>query len=392
MRVLVISDKLFRRSLGDGLRVHGLFGPLASKHDFDLVCYAGNGETIDPDLQEVFRKVTLVPLPTPVQGVSLALRAIRALSVREFKLTSSDMRCAIEEALDSGKYDLLVDVAANAIANVPTNSHAVPIIVDSVDEPILREFRALRHASGRGKARHLINAWRYWRYERVLLGRAAANVYASEVDASAYQRLFPGRKVAVVPNGVDTDFFCPSELDSEYGLIAFEGNMHFGPNVDAARRLVLEVLPRLLPLLPETRVYLVGRDPDPLVQELASNRVVVTGTVADVRPYLARASVFVCPMKLGSGIKNKILQAWAMSKPVVASPESLGGLAARDGVNLLVRDTPEAFAEAVAQLIQDPELARSIAESGRQTALQQYSWSARASQLDELLSDVVGRQ
>ncbi len=197
--------------------------------------------------------------------------------------------------------------------------------------------------------------------------------------------------MAVVPNGVDVDYFAPMEIGADKDYVVFEGNMDFAPNIDTARRLALEILPLLSKHAPNVRIGLVGRDPAPEVRQLASSRVEVTGTVDDVRPYLAKASVFACPMKLGSGIKNKILQAWAMGRPVVATSTSLGGLSALDGVNILVRDTPKAFAAAVANVISDPELAKSIGAAGRATAVREYSWQQRAKQLDSLLKAVVSR-
>jgi polysaccharide biosynthesis protein PslH len=122
---------------------------------------------------------------------------------------------------------------------------------------------------------------------------------------------------------------------------------------------------------------------------MASAHVEVTGTVPDVRPYLARASVFACPMQLGSGLKNKILQAWAMGRPVVATSESLGGLTAQDGVNLLVRDDMDKFARAVADLLTDQTRATTIGASGRRTVELEYSWERRAEQFEEILTRIV---
>jgi glycosyltransferase involved in cell wall biosynthesis len=136
---------------------------------------------------------------------------------------------------------------------------------------------------------------------------------------------------------------------------------------------------------------LVGRDPAPEVRALASDHVAVTGTVDDVRPYLARGTVFACPMRLGSGIKNKILQAWAMARPVVATPASLGGLAAVDGVNLVVREDNRGFADAVVDLMRDAGRAAQLAAGGRATVEREYAWPQRALQFESVLNDAVER-
>jgi len=259
------------------------------------------------------------------------------------------------------------------------------LVVDAIDEPVLREIRAIRSGTFRNRIHHAVRAWRFWAHERAYLGGAASTVFAAEEDALTYRRFFPDRQVDVVPNGVDTDFFRPQDAVVEPDSIVFEGNMNFAPNVDAARRLVQDILPLLSAMGTRARVTLVGRDPSTEVRALAGDSVEVTGTVADIRPYLARGSVFACPMRLGSGIKNKILQAWAMGRPVVATSQSLGGLRAEDGVNLLVRDDPQAFAQAIARLLKDPAFAATIGASGRATVEREYSWEFRAVGFERVL-------
>lgn len=390
MRILVLSDKVLSRRLGDGLRVHGLLKPLADRHHFDLICFSRCNEGLEPELREIFREVTLIPAPT-AQRSPLLRRLFKSISAGDFKLTSDAMRSAVADALRTKSYDLVLEEAANTIPNLPDGPLAAPLIVDSIDEPILREMRALRHARWRDRPEHLYRAWRFWRYERKMLSRAALNIYVSEVDAAIYASCFPGRRTAVVPNGVDTAYFAPVTLAAEPGYVVFEGNMNFEPNVHTAQVLVREILPRVRRRVPHAKVVLVGRNPTAAVSALASDDVEVTGAVDDIRPYLARAAVFACPMRLGSGIKNKILQAWAMGRPVVATSESLGGISATDELNILVRDDPQEFADAVADLILDPQRAARLGAAGRETVAGEYSWQLRSSQLDAHFIDVAGK-
>ncbi len=383
MRILVLSDKVLSRQLGDGLRVHGLLKPLAQKHQFDLICYSRGTEALEPELRGIFQSVTLIPAPEQ-QRSPLLRRMFRSISAGDFKLTSEAMQKGVEEAIRTRHYDLILEEAANTVSNLPDGPLGAPLIVDSIDEPLLRELRALRHAPLRDRPEHLYRAWRFWHYERAMLTRASVNVYVSEVDAAVYARCFPGRRTAVVPNGVDTEYFAPMTVKPNSSYIVFEGNMDFEPNVDTAQVLVKEILPRVRRRVAQTSVGLIGRNPTSAIRALASEQVEVTGTVEDVRPYLARAGVFACPMRLGSGIKNKILQAWAMARPVVATSESLGGLNARNELNILVRDSLDDFAEAVVGLILDPERAAKLGAEGRKTAERDCSWKARATQMDLL--------
>src|SRR5262249_15525832 len=137
--------------------------------------------------------------------------------------------------------------------------------------------------------------------------------------------------------------------------ITFTGLMAHPPNVAAARFFAIEVLPAIQKVIPEAEFWIVGRDPVPEVRMLAARpRVVVTGTVPDMRPYLARATVVVVPLRFGSGMRQKILEAWAMEKAVVSTRIGAEGLDVQDGVNILLADDAETLASAVVRLLQSP--------------------------------------
>ncbi len=389
MRVLVLSDKLFSRTLGDGLRVHGFFTPLLERHSFDLLCFGRTNESLEADVRALFRSVEVLPYPASRSSDLTSLGQAALWSIENFKPHSEAMRAAIASRCASGKYDIVLDVAANMLPNIPRNLK-IPLIVDSIDEPLLRDLRAFKTAPISKRPRLAYQILQYWRYAHAFLGQAAVNIYASEFDVETQLRYFPGRRAIAIANGVDIDYFSPTDAAArEPATVAFEGNLMFGPNVDAARQLVMHVLPELKTLIPKARVMLIGRDPAPAVRALASDSVEVTGTLSDIRPALARATVFACPMTLGSGIKNKILQAWSLAMPVVATTASLGGLSAKDGENLMVRDNPVGFAAALAEIIRDPTLSRRLGNAGRSTVVQRYSWRSKALEFESALSAAV---
>jgi glycosyltransferase involved in cell wall biosynthesis len=388
MRVLVLSDNPLRTALGDGLRAFGLLRPLVDRHRFDLLCFARPDEAPDPLAADVFSSVTMLPFPSTAHRHWLR-KAAAVFSLRDFRPQSDEMKAELARRIARDDVDLVLEINANMLLNLPTGELGVPLVVDSIDEALLRDLRDLRAAPWRSKPRLAYRTWMFWRYERATMGRATANVYVAEDDARMYRRFFPGRPASVVPNGVDTRHYAPLDLLAEPATLVFEGNMMFGPNVNTARRLALEILPLVRQAIPHARVVLVGRQPTAEVRALAADAVEVTGTVADVRPYLARGTVFACPMRLGSGIKNKILQAWAMGRPVVASRASLGGLTAEDDVNVVVRDDNKGFAEAVIDIIRNTERAAELGAAGRRTVELHYAWSQRARQFEAILDDAV---
>ncbi len=195
--------------------------------------------------------------------------------------------------------------------------------------------------------------------------------------------------IYVLPNGVDLDYFrsrrSPGQGHAPRRLV-FTGNMSYKPNVDAARYLVGDIVPRVRREVPDVELYIVGMDPTPAVRRLADgDRVVVTGRVDDVRPYFEAAAVALAPLRVARGLQNKVLEAMAMRVPVVASPAACQGINAAADQDLLVGADPEAFSQAVLTLLRDPAARERYAAAGRTCVEQNHSWDSLLSRLDDLL-------
>jgi sugar transferase (PEP-CTERM/EpsH1 system associated) len=225
------------------------------------------------------------------------------------------------------------------------------------------------------------------RYERWLGERfdaCSVNVSREREVLSAYIQT----PIHVIPNGVDLDYFRPrgGTGGPRPGRLIFTGNMSYKPNVDAVRHFVGEVLPRIRLELPEVELYVVGMDPTPAVRRLADGaRVVVTGRVDDVRPYLESATVAVAPLRIARGLQNKVLEAMAMRVPVVASPEAAQGIEAQGDRDLRVADGPQAFARAVLGLLRDPWARERYAAAGRACVERNHNWDRLLSRLEALV-------
>ncbi|MBL8156059.1 MAG: glycosyltransferase, partial [Anaerolineae bacterium] len=231
--------------------------------------------------------------------------------------------------------------------------------------------RALAHARPqlRGGELQLLAARRY---ESFMFTPYARTVVVSDRDRDELLSLNPSLPVEVIPNGVDTYAFRPRPT-ARIPALLFVGNYEYPPNVDAALHLAQDIFPIVRQRLPQTRLWLVGNAPPPELRALASESIRVTGRVPDVRPYLARAGAFISPLRLGAGIKNKVLEALSMGCPVIATPLSLDGIAARDGHESLVAEGP-ALAEAALRLLQDADLSRQLSLNGRRLIESRYSW------------------
>jgi glycosyltransferase involved in cell wall biosynthesis len=271
--------------------------------------------------------------------------------------------------------DSLVDLAAHlpACAGRP-----VVGVHHNVESELLRRRAAVETSRAR-RAYLLHQAGLMEGVERAWCPRVALNVAVSAPDRDALERLAPGARITVVPNGVDLEAFRPAGTGGEG--VAFVGGMNWFPNRDGLEFFCAEVLPRLRATRPGLAVRGIGAaSADERKQYARRHRVELTGYLADVAPAMRAAACHVVPLRVGGGTRLKILGSWAMGKPVVSTSLGCEGLAAVDGDNILIRDDPAAFADAVLSVLRDAALARRLGERGRATAERVYAW------------EVIGRQ
>jgi len=195
----------------------------------------------------------------------------------------------------------------------------------------------------------------------------------------------PATPTVVVPNGVDTDFFRPTQVTRDPNNIVFLGVMHYRPNVDAALYFAREILPHLLRERPNLTFTIVGGGAPDELQRLAGKNIVLTDTVPDTRPYVAGAGVFVVPLRMGSGTRLKVLEGLAMGSPLVSTSVGCEGIATQDGEHLLVADDPLDFARSVLRLLGDPALGSALGRNGRALVEAQYSWPSVLRQLEAFM-------
>ena len=218
-----------------------------------------------------------------------------------------------------------------------------------------------------------------------------ATLFVSQAEARRFAMLAPeSRNVGWLENGVDTDWFSPDrEFDRPFPPgtrnLVFTGTMGYWPNGDAVAWFADQIMPLLERGGSPVHFHIVGADPSRRVQQLAQMpRVHVTGRVADVRPFLAHADAVVAPLRVARGIQNKVLEAMAMARPVVATPEAFEGLRSVAGRDLLVRTGPEQIAAAVGDIIGGRH--PGLGAAARAAVLRDYRWADRFGVLDALLA------
>lgn len=384
MRVLVLCRRFpYPLTDGESLRIYHYVTRLSDRHEFDLVCVSG--EATSP-AAGAFRSVEILRDAIEPRTPNRLRDMFR---VDAFSPRFSEVEAHLARVLPERGYDLIWTLA-ELIRSIPAGA-GVPILADICDDAGLFLRRELVRTRDPVEFLRLLKRLVIARqFARRHYAPSQACLFVSEADAGSFRSIAPRARVAVISNGVDSEYFAPAAGPTDPATLVFEGTMDFPPNVDAAVHLCLDLMPRIWARRPDARVVLVGRDPDPRVRALAGDRVTVTGYVDDIRPYVSAATLFVCPLRTGAGIKNKILQAWSMAKAVVATPASVGGLAVADGDNILVRDGSDAFVTAVLSLLDDAATRARLGQRARETILAGYTWDAKALQLERLMRSVAG--
>jgi len=233
--------------------------------------------------------------------------------------------------------------------------------------------------------------------ERAIAARAQRSFFVTDNETALFQNMAPEcvQRVETMSNGVDADFFSPDSSraspfadrasDPPQFPLVFTGAMDYWPNIDAVTWFVGEILPKLLLTRPQVRFYIVGRSPPPSVLALASDTVIVTGTVPDVRPYLQHAALVVAPLRVARGIQNKILEAMAMARPVVASQSCVQAIDAQPGSELISALDSADFVREIDTLLTFPDRASAMGQRGRKRVVSSYSWEAHLSRIDPYL-------
>ena len=228
-------------------------------------------------------------------------------------------------------------------------------------------------------------------FERRIAASFDASTFVSPAEAELFLQLAPecAGRVSHYSNGVDLEYFSSVRgYDNPYPpaarVLVFTGAMDYWANVDAVAWFAREIFPAIHAQFPDARFYIVGSRPTAEVQALAGAAIVVTGSVPDIRPYLAHAQVAVAPLRIARGIQNKVLEAMAMAKAVVVSPQALEGIKAEPGLEVLLAPDAAAFIAHTAAQLAQPDT--TLGQAARWRVEQSYSWEGSLQRVDQLLA------
>ncbi|WP_084199599.1 TIGR03087 family PEP-CTERM/XrtA system glycosyltransferase [Noviherbaspirillum autotrophicum] len=391
--LLLVHRIPFPPNKGDKIRSYHLLRHLAKRYCVHLGTFVD-----DPDdwryVDEVKRFCNetyfgkLHPFVARVRSIS-ALAAQRPMSLDYYD--DPGMHAWVRNLLQRQPIHRVV-VFSSAMAQYAEGIEGAQRIIDFVD---VDSDKWTQYARGkrwpfswlyRREGRELL------RYERRTARTFDASLFVSPAEAELFRQRAPecNDRIGYYSNGVDTEYFSPERAyDNPYSTdelpIVFTGAMDYWPNVDAVQWFAEKVLPAVRERYPSANFYIVGSRPTENVTALARRPgVSVTGTVPDIRPYLAHACASVAPLRIARGIQNKVLEAMAMAMPVIVSAPALEGIDARPGCEVLLAESDRQFIEALCALLcaHRPE----IGCAARRKVVEHYGWSRNLARIDELLN------
>jgi len=333
----------------------------ASEYCHDLVC-------VPHERREKF---------TPGFYVDLFLNLVAQQPYAVKKYESAAMRREVLERERSGSFDLLVCDFLAPAANVP-RTLSIPTILFQHNVEAMIWKRHYEIQTNPVKKAYLYGQWQKMkRFEREMCRRFDSVIAVSADDRELMKREYGAEAVYDVPTGVDTDFFrsTDSAKSSSHNMV-FTGSMDWLPNDDAIRYFMREIMPLIKQKMPDATLTVVGRNPTPALVELGKRdpSLIITGRVDDVRPYIESSAAYIVPLRIGGGTRLKIFEAMAMEKAVVSTTVGAEGLQLTDGVELLLADEPDAFADAVVSVLNDRSYASELGQRAASIVRKNYGW------------------
>jgi glycosyltransferase involved in cell wall biosynthesis len=373
------------------VRSFNLIPRLARHHEVHLACIAESPGALARlgELSTSCRSVRCVEQSSLRGVLQSALALPTTTPLRLAYCASPNMVATVRRAIEDVRPDVIYVERWRALQYVPQDA-TVPVVCDPTDSMILYNRRLI---SGGTWWERLIGLEEYVKFlnaEPRLARRANATIFCSRVDMECVLQREPEVRCELIPNGVDCQkFFLKQPSEGEPQTIVFTGSFAYQPNCHAVGYFLRDIFPRVRKTFPSARFHAVGNAADKHLRQFRQPGFEATDFVADLRNELAMATVAIAPMTVGSGVSNKLLEAFATGTPVVASSIACGDLPVRDGEHLLIANDARRFADAIIALMGGAELRGHLTVAARRLVVEGYDWEIIYRGLERILSSVV---
>ncbi len=392
MNIGFITEALPYLPSRGGFRLYGgnLIRCLSAGHRIDLVSLLREDD--DQHLDWARRYCASVAT-IPVDGIGLPRRLANLLSAHLWGRPlnhRAPLNALVRAGMQSHKWDVL-HIEGAFTGGLLSPDLPIAKVLSLHDSWTLRCEEMLKCSQGLGeKLYYTVLKHHEPRYEQLVYPRFERCVVVADRDVEAVRKTAPNCRVELIPYGTDTDYFHPLSVEKQDATLVFHSHLGYAPNIEAALEFANDILPLIRCGAPGAAFHLVGADPAPRIQALASRPGIrISANLPDLRSAVCSGRIYVCAIRHGTGLKSKVLEGMGMRMPIVCYPGSTVGIECVPGKHLLVAQNPQEFAGHVLELLRNPQRAEQIAQAGRDLVVERYSWESRARAFEAMYQQVI---
>ncbi len=390
MKIFVLLPRIpYPLEKGDKLRAFNQIKQLAKHNEVVLCALNDNSQVSEQDafraLQPYCQSINFIKISKPQIVLGLVRAFFKGLPMQCGYFYNRKAAKKINALIEKHKPDMLFGQLLRVAEYIRKKD--IPKTIDYQDVFSYGMKRRADIASPITCPIFSMEYKRLKRYEAAIFDDFDVKTIISEPD----RELIPHPKkseILIIPNGVDHEFFAPQEREKKYDIV-FTGNMSYAPNVNAVEYLANEILPIVWKQIPNAKMYVAGATPDPKVKKAACDNIIISGWLDDIRDAYAQSRIFIAPMRIGTGLQNKLLEAMSMGLPAITTPLANGSLGAENGKEILVGSNAEELAQHIITLLTDNDLAQQIAQAGFDFTNRVYDWGKATQIMEEAMKKAI---
>lgn len=390
MKIFVLLPRIpYPLEKGDKLRAFNQIKQLSRRNEIVLCALNDNAKVSEQDafraLQPYCQSINFIKISKPQIALGLVRAFMKGLPMQCGYFYNAKAAKKIDALIKKHQPDMIFGQLLRVAEYIRNKD--IPKTIDYQDVFSYGMKRRADIASPLTRPVYSMEYHRLCRYESAIFDDFDVKTIISQPDCE----LIPHPKkdeILIIPNGVDHDYFKPQECEKKYDLV-FTGNMSYAPNVNAVEYLANEILPIVRKTLPEVKLYIAGATPDPRIKKVASEHIIVSGWLDDIRDAYAQSRVFIAPMRIGTGLQNKLLEAMSMGLPAITTPLANGSLGATPDEEILVGSNATELAQHIITLLTDKEKAARIAQAGFDFTNRVYDWGKATDIMEEAMRHQV---
>jgi glycosyltransferase involved in cell wall biosynthesis len=396
MKILVLDEWVpFPLNTGKKLRTYNLMKRLASHHSIDYLCYSS--QEVDREAISHMKSIGISVIPVYNQIIKNGISYWFKILINIFQLQpfavknhfSKIFKDKFINLIQKKNYDILWCEWTPYAEFLRDLEGKIKILSShNVEALAWKRFTTIQKNPFKKIIGYL--QWKkMFKFEKNSCLNFTHIFAVSENDRDLFKEWYGCQNITVIPNGVDVDYFTPMIAHKDPYNIIFSASMDAFVNQDAVDFFILEILPKVKKLIPNATFTIVGKDPPRKILKYKKiHGVEITGTVPDVRPFLAKAGLVIVPIRIGGGSRLKILEAFSMSKPVISTLMGAEGLLVENGENILLAQDNDQLIGQILRVMSNDNLAQALGENGRKLVANKYSWEIIASDLLNKINEI----